>query len=645
MPRNSFAEAEPPPASSAASLACCTALFFSQKSFLATCPDAVYTVCRTVSRRAQIFQLPQHISRLFSSLLSHPATQNLLAACDGETRSARGRADCRQKAEGREPNTPAEDGDTQARERLQRLLPPRKAIDAAVLRSVRQLLRCAATLDPPPASPPSCSASSSLRAAPALLSSSSSPSASSRPALRLSSDWRLSLLLTLSSNAARTPFAGFPENAVVRLTTAHATGDTHPRHGEGSGADAPRKRARATEDTRRDREAVDEAGGATDLWTHAGESEASTPPEKRSGSVEPVGCIARDSLSVAASALVYWTSLPLPAREEERQGYPHGCATGSCASAREPKSPGEEADRAAEAPASCLASAPLFSSPSSASPTLRLFAYAERLPADEAASSPPQSLESLSSRASPASAGAVAAAVPHAGRSVAAVKTTSWVAERARLLEEATKIEAKLGERIEEVLLMNDAGEILEGLSSNFFVFSDARATLLTADAARCLPGTVRALALDVARERGNVEETAPVWGRRDAEQWTSAFISSSSRLVCPLRKLVVCGRRRGNAAGVSGRAPGRPQRDRGKGEEGETSGEGEQTAGCESEEADADKSLEGERNALSVSEVMEFDAGEASFAGQLAAAVLARIDAAATPVLREREEEEVEEE
>lgn len=79
------------------------------------------------------------------------------------------------------------------------------------------------------------------------------------------------------------------------------------------------------------------------------------------------------------------------------------------------------------------------------------------------------------------------------------------------------------------------------GLSSNFFVYSERLKALLTCGASRCLPGTVRGLVLEVAREKKiPTLFRCPRWTDRQKDKWSAAFLTSTSRLVMPVEKILV---------------------------------------------------------------------------------------------------------
>ena len=117
------------------------------------------------------------------------------------------------------------------------------------------------------------------------------------------------------------------------------------------------------------------------------------------------------------------------------------------------------------------------------------------------------------------------------GRSNAAAKSSSWVAERAPL--EGLMREASVGD-VNEFLLLEGGKKILEGSQTNFFAVKDG--ALVTAGEG-VLFGTVRRLALEVCdREKIPVVLEAP--DIDDVHSWEGAFVSSTSRLMLPIDEL-----------------------------------------------------------------------------------------------------------
>ncbi|OZJ03763.1 hypothetical protein BZG36_03070 [Bifiguratus adelaidae] len=122
-------------------------------------------------------------------------------------------------------------------------------------------------------------------------------------------------------------------------------------------------------------------------------------------------------------------------------------------------------------------------------------------------------------------------------RSTAAAKDTAWVRERQAL-------EEKRGHDVNEVVLSDAAtGTIYEGLSSNFFtlVNSDERPFIQTAPPPHVLSGTVMQLVMDVCKEE-NIEVRLEFPRLQDgiAGNWLGAFVTSTSRLVLPIRQMAI---------------------------------------------------------------------------------------------------------
>jgi len=180
---------------------------------------------------------------------------------------------------------------------------------------------------------------------------------------------------------------------------------------------------------------------------------------------------------------------------------------------------------------------------------------------------------------------AVACGTPRAN---ARAKDSAWVRERRAAVELAKRAAAALDAStaanagdananaaaaaapapsipVEETLLVGPDGALEEGASSNFFVLTRDGA-LQTAGEDSVLPGTVRAVALDVAR-RGvaegwpgwpvsRVEEgAAPRLG--DASAWRACFVSSTSRQLLRVDEVLdATGAAAAEAAGLPVPAP-----------------------------------------------------------------------------------------
>jgi len=124
-----------------------------------------------------------------------------------------------------------------------------------------------------------------------------------------------------------------------------------------------------------------------------------------------------------------------------------------------------------------------------------------------------------------------------APRANAAAKDSGWVTGRAGI--EAAR--AAVGAN--EALLVDAAGRVVEGASSNFAAI-DASGRLVTAGTGM-LAGTVRGVLLSAAASRGvAVALEAPLLA--DAGGWQGAFVTSTSRLALPVDALLVPGEERG---------------------------------------------------------------------------------------------------
>ena len=118
-------------------------------------------------------------------------------------------------------------------------------------------------------------------------------------------------------------------------------------------------------------------------------------------------------------------------------------------------------------------------------------------------------------------------------------KISSWSSKRRPLEQKETFMPDGVG----EVLLLQEtkdtrAFHVLEGLTSNFFViYKDG--TIRTANEG-ILFGYVRHLVLKVAEEHGfNVNITHPIL-LEEACEWEECFITSSSRLIYPIEKILI---------------------------------------------------------------------------------------------------------
>eukprot|EP01118_Nematostelium_gracile_P017889 TRINITY_DN7784_c0_g1_i1.p1 TRINITY_DN7784_c0_g1~~TRINITY_DN7784_c0_g1_i1.p1 ORF type:complete len:301 (-),score=70.17 TRINITY_DN7784_c0_g1_i1:46-948(-) len=109
------------------------------------------------------------------------------------------------------------------------------------------------------------------------------------------------------------------------------------------------------------------------------------------------------------------------------------------------------------------------------------------------------------------------------------VKDSRWIESRKTL-------EQKKAKDVNEVLLENEDGELLEGTQTNFFALNK-EGVLLTAGDDRVLPGTIRNLILHICKEK-NIAIKMEAPNVKDINNWDSCFLSSSSRLILPIHEM-----------------------------------------------------------------------------------------------------------
>lgn len=109
-------------------------------------------------------------------------------------------------------------------------------------------------------------------------------------------------------------------------------------------------------------------------------------------------------------------------------------------------------------------------------------------------------------------------------RDNAKAKDSEWVRQRAAMQD------AKPSD-VNEILLLDGQGGVLEGMSSNVFVVEDGK--VVTPDNG-ILVGTVRNLVLEVCQREG-IPITFAAPKMDDANKWEGMFITSTSRLVLPV--------------------------------------------------------------------------------------------------------------
>lgn len=107
-------------------------------------------------------------------------------------------------------------------------------------------------------------------------------------------------------------------------------------------------------------------------------------------------------------------------------------------------------------------------------------------------------------------------------------------AKQTSFLRDAEIIRDEVPENINEVLLVNSKGQILEGLNSNFFAIK--KGEIWTEDK-QVLSGIVRSIVLEEATAAGVSIHLAPVY-ISEFESLEEAFLTSASRSVLPIQKI-----------------------------------------------------------------------------------------------------------
>lgn len=110
------------------------------------------------------------------------------------------------------------------------------------------------------------------------------------------------------------------------------------------------------------------------------------------------------------------------------------------------------------------------------------------------------------------------------------VKSLEWMKQK-------TELEKTMADTFEETLLVsgNNSDEIYEGLSSNFFVIRNG--CLYVAPEGTILLGTIMKHVLD-ACEKLNITVIREPPSLKYLDEWSSCFITSTSRLVLPIQKI-----------------------------------------------------------------------------------------------------------
>ncbi|KAF9962589.1 hypothetical protein BGZ72_000009 [Mortierella alpina] len=118
-------------------------------------------------------------------------------------------------------------------------------------------------------------------------------------------------------------------------------------------------------------------------------------------------------------------------------------------------------------------------------------------------------------------------------RQQATAKNSQWVRDRSGIL-------ASMSKDSNEALLLDDTTQnVYEGLSSNFFVLHRKRQSIITAPLDSVLEGTILRSVISVCKEESiPVEYSFP--NLQHIDEWEGAFLSSMSRLVLPIEKLIL---------------------------------------------------------------------------------------------------------
>ncbi|KAL7542574.1 hypothetical protein ACHAXR_011909 [Thalassiosira sp. AJA248-18] len=120
------------------------------------------------------------------------------------------------------------------------------------------------------------------------------------------------------------------------------------------------------------------------------------------------------------------------------------------------------------------------------------------------------------------------------GRENALAKDSKWVIDRKKLTMPEPSL--SISNSFEEIILINDNGELLEGTQTNFYVVNNE--SIITADKG-ILHGSVRDSVLRVCRTHDiRVDLRPPTLD--DLRQGSGVFITSTSRLVMPVHEVVL---------------------------------------------------------------------------------------------------------
>jgi len=110
------------------------------------------------------------------------------------------------------------------------------------------------------------------------------------------------------------------------------------------------------------------------------------------------------------------------------------------------------------------------------------------------------------------------------------VKDSQWVSDRSYL-------ESRKLPETDEVIMAEGDGSLTEGMTSNFFVVKDGM--VFTAPDDTVLNGTMRSSVIKCC-ERRNIPFALRAPKVDEAESWDGCFITSTSRIVMPVRRLKI---------------------------------------------------------------------------------------------------------
>lgn len=116
------------------------------------------------------------------------------------------------------------------------------------------------------------------------------------------------------------------------------------------------------------------------------------------------------------------------------------------------------------------------------------------------------------------------------------IKSTKWVAIR------QAPNRAKQSDS-DEVILLGERGEFLEGLSSNFAALesvASGETRLITAPVDRVLDGTILELVKEVVKDMCNIRIVEECPKVQNLSMYRAIFISSTSRAVLPVNKIIL---------------------------------------------------------------------------------------------------------